>query len=131
MIYEKNYKRLMQILPDLATMKTGDAVVLKAESFQDLHVDVLLSPSEGRTLVALAHYYELNGDLISDPDMQIAVYHDRKMVEALTWQNAMGFSEVYPEPGKVNVTMKRELNDFLQIWLKNIISQGHKVEKVS
>jgi len=34
---------------------------------------------------------------------------------------------VYPEPGKVNLRAKKELNQFLGQWLKNLITQGHKL----
>jgi Uncharacterized protein conserved in bacteria len=71
--------------------------------------------------LALAHYFELAGDLVPDPDMQIWVYPSTKMAEALTYQDQFGYREVYPEPGKVNVAAKRDLNNFLAQWLKNCL----------
>ena len=66
--------------------------------------------------------------MIPDPDMEIAVYHDRKAVEALSYQDAFGYRQVYPEPGKVDINAKRELNDFLNTWLNNLKMQGHELE---
>ena len=45
------------------------------------------------------------------------------MAEALTFQNDyLGvYQEVYPEPGKFNPKLKKELNNFLSDWLQNII----------
>jgi uncharacterized protein YqiB (DUF1249 family) len=34
---------------------------------------------------------------------------------------------VYPEPGKVVPRLKRELNSFLVVWLRNLTAQGHRL----
>jgi hypothetical protein len=54
------------------------------------------------------------------------------MAEALTFQNDyLGiYQEVYPEPGKYYPKLKKELNEFLNEWLQNIIESGYvKVEE--
>jgi len=77
--------------------------------------------------IALAHNYIQNGDVMADPDMEIRIYPEIKYAEALTYQlDGLGiFQQVYPEPGKVYPKLKRELNKFLNQWLKNCIDQGH------
>jgi hypothetical protein len=50
-----------------------------------------------------------------------------QMIEALTYQDQFGFRVVYPEPGKVDLRAKKELNQFLGQWLKNLIEQGHRL----
>jgi uncharacterized protein YqiB (DUF1249 family) len=50
-----------------------------------------------------------------------------QMIEALTFQDQFGFRVVYPEPGKVNLQAKKERNQFLGQWLKNLIFHGHKL----
>ena len=81
--------------------------------------------------IALAHNYIQNGDVIADPDMEIRIYPEIKYAEALTYQlDGLGiFQRVYPEPGKVCPRIKRELNQFLNQWLKNCIDQGHTFNK--
>lgn len=37
------------------------------------------------------------------------------------------YSVVYPEPGKVVPRLKRELNAFLGVWLRNLKAQGHRL----
>jgi len=46
-----------------------------------------------------------------------------KMAEALTFRNDyLGiYQEVYPEPGKYYPKLKKELNAFLNDWLRNMI----------
>jgi uncharacterized protein YqiB (DUF1249 family) len=125
MIYEKNYKKLLHLIPDLETA-SFEARKLKADGFMDLNIDMLYK-EEDRTVMALSHYYKHpSGDMIPDPDMEIAVYPERKMVEALSYQDTFGYRTVYPEENQVNPRAKKELNAFLSLWLANLISQGHR-----
>lgn len=88
MIYENNYKKLLHLIPDLETA-SFEARKLKADGFMDLNIDMLYK-EEDRTVMALSHYYKHpSGDMIADPDMEIAVYPERKMVEALSYQDAL------------------------------------------
>ena len=82
--------------------------------------------------IALAHNYIQNGDVMADPDMEIRISPEIKYAEALTYQlDGLGiFQRVYPEPGKVYPKLKRELNQFLNQWLKNCIDQGHTFNNV-
>ena len=81
--------------------------------------------------IALARNYIQNGDVMADPDMEIRIYPEIKYAEALTYQlDGLGiFQQVYPEPGRVYPKLKRELNQFLNQWLKNCIDQGHTFNK--
>ncbi len=126
MIYEKLYNKLDK-LGVLALIAAGaEAAKSEASGFMDLHFDRLYE-DQGGIVISLAHYFEQNGDLCCDPDMEIRVYPDRGMAEALTFQQALPpiYTVVYPEPGKVDVRAKRDLNDFLSTWLTNAIAQGH------
>ncbi len=125
MIYENNYKKLLHLIPDLGTASFADRK-LKADGFMDLNIDMLYKKGD-RTVIALSHYFKFpSGDMIADPDMEIAVYPERKMVEALSYQDAFGYRRVYPEPGMVDPRAKKELNSFLGQWLSNLKSQGHR-----
>lgn len=66
-------------------------------------------------IIALAHNGKQNGDVMSDPDVQIWIHPDHKEAEAMTFQNDyLGiFQEVYPEPGKYRPKLKEDLNEFL------------------
>ena len=123
MIYEENFKRMEKIFGAGWFLKEG-AQVLKSEGFMDLHFECI-----GPNTFALAHYFTQNGDMVPDPDMEIRVFPDLKMVEALTLQNQFAFSRVYPDPERPTAfypKVKKELNSFLAFWLKNIMSQGFR-----
>jgi uncharacterized protein YqiB (DUF1249 family) len=50
-------------------------------------------------------------------------------LEALTFQDTYSYREVYPEPGKIDVHAKHELNSFLARWLKNCLDQDHSFSR--
>lgn len=99
-----------------------DAWKLEKEPYQTLHVDVLERTSDTVT-IALAHYYEQNGDLVPDPDMQVRLYPKHQMAEALTFQNSLVYTEVYAVVDckrMVYPRAKASLNQFLEEWAKNL-----------
>jgi uncharacterized protein YqiB (DUF1249 family) len=127
MIHETIYKKLLRIVPELADPKF-EAKKLKSEGFMDLNIDILSwDAAKDKCHIALSHYYKHDsGDMIPDPDMEVALYPSRQMAEALSYQDCFGYRQVYPEPGKINPRAKKELNSFLNQWLSNIIAQGHR-----
>lgn len=130
--FEQNYDRLLRMLPQLADAKTGDHWRLKAPGLMDLVVEVI-GEDEGTIRVSLAHYYEQNGDLMADPEMEVRVYRDARMVDALSfYMAAQGYRAVsYPEPGLVCPRAKQSNNAFLQTWLQNLKAQGHAIQEVA
>ena len=129
MIYETIYKKLYRLIPTLDSIEAGDAITLKANGFMDLHVDVLERGTKDwapYTIIAMAHCYSQRGDRIPDPDMEVAIYPKLCMAEALTYQDSFGHQRVYPDENHVRPQLKKELNSFLNQWLKNLLKQGHQ-----
>ena len=124
--YDQIYEQLIELIPGLTELKPGDHRKSTVKGFMDLHLDIL-ERTEEELKIALAHNYRQGGDTIPDPDMMIRVYTipGWEKAEALAYQDATRYDEVYPEPGLVNPRMKKSLNDFLTQWLKNLKVQGH------
>jgi uncharacterized protein YqiB (DUF1249 family) len=125
-VYDTIYRKLEK----LGLIKEGkltfeEYLKLKSGGFMDLNIDVL-EVTHDSIKISLAHNYEQNGDLVPDPDMEIRIYPDSKMAEALTFQDSRSYTMVYPEPNKINPKAKKELNHFLNFWLGNLIKQGFK-----
>jgi len=62
--------------------------------------------------------------------MEIRIYLEMKVAEALSFRNDyLGiYQGVYSEPGKYYPKLKKELNVFLNDWLKNMIEvQSYKL----
>lgn len=122
--YEQMYNKLSKILGKDAKDFDG-YVKLKSKGFMDLSIELLYETEEYKVL-AMAHYYKQNGDLVADPDMEIRVYKGYKAIEALAYQDSFGYRKVYHEGNKVDLQAKKDLNSFLNQWLKNIVNQGFK-----
>ena len=125
-LHQRIYTKLQAVIPDLQSIdEHGKSVVA---GYMDLNLDVLRR-GPTKTVIALSHYYKHpSGDMIADPDMVLAVYSDRAMAEALSYQDSFGYQEVYSQGGAmVDVRAKRELNLFLMQWLNNLIVQGHRI----
>lgn len=134
-IYEKNYNRLMAIAPGLEDKLdnfNGDYFYGKSSKtgYMDFNLELIDKDEKGFYL-AISHYYKQNGDMVPDPDMEIFVDINKKTVEALHFQNAYQYVEVYPDKRSRDLFskfQKKDQNDFLADWLKNLKNQGHKIE---
>jgi uncharacterized protein YqiB (DUF1249 family) len=124
-VYESIYSRLQQIgIIDESGKMRAEYLKFKSDGLMDLNVD-RLAPDR----IALAHNGIQNGDVMSDPDVEVRIYPDQKAAEALTFQNDyLGiYQEVYPEPGKFYPKLKKELNIFLDDWLCNMIEAKYEL----
>jgi uncharacterized protein YqiB (DUF1249 family) len=126
-IYARIFQKLKQVVPDLLTIEeSGKSTV---EGYMDLNLDVIYKRSN-RIIIALSHYYRHpSGDMIPDPDMQIAVYPKLEQAEALAFQDCYSYRRVYGDDNTTeDIKAKKELNAFLDLWLTNLIEQGHCIK---
>ena len=121
-IYQQIYNRFIKLTdcskPDCELNKNGN-LKIKVNAFMDLVIEKLEVDHYSMT-----HYFEQNGDLVPDPDMEIKIHHEKKMAEALSYQDQLIYQVVYPKPGYVDLKLKKDLNKFLLQWLKNLELQG-------
>lgn len=126
-VYFRIYQNIDKLIPGGVkefSSKPGNHVKLQASGFMDLSIDCI---GEGR--ISMAHNYIQNGDLMADPDMEIQI-HPTGVAEALTFQqDSLGlYQEVYTEgphgEKMVYPQLKKDLNRFLEQWLKNLKMQG-------
>ncbi|GAG58702.1 unnamed protein product [marine sediment metagenome] len=132
MIYETNYKKIMKLIPDLASFKIEDNRRSHlGGGYLDLCID-MVEITEDHIMFALSQYYD---DGVADCDMILKAYPKMGMVEALTVQNSMGFQEVYfeNEAGQkmVKTKLKAELNRWLRKWLGILKIQGHTLKEIA
>jgi uncharacterized protein YqiB (DUF1249 family) len=119
------YGAIYRKLKALGVLDITEYKKITAPGFMDLSIDVL-SNNDKEMTIAMAHNFIQEGDVMADPDMEIKIHKELEAAEALTFQqDSLGiYQEVYPEPGKVNIRLKRELNQFLNHWLDNLAAQG-------
>ena len=127
--YERWYKQIENIINqplEQFMQSEQDYLKIKSNGFMDLNIDKL---SENK--IAMAHNYIQNGDVIPDPDMEIAINFEHKIVYPVTYQDSFGYREAYEfdSEGKaisVNEKTKRELEDFFGQWVRNLKTQGFR-----
>lgn len=136
-IYETNYNRLVK----LGVISKDGAIPNQCRRSQVAglmdwvverlpHLDGASGNDEG-IAVALAHYFEQNGDPCKGPEMVVLIYPSQRMAEAFTFEMSIPpiYQQVFPEPGKLYPRLRTELNEFLRQWLNNLIAQQHSVSE--
>jgi hypothetical protein len=111
------YTKLLQVIPNLRNI--GRYAKLSAPGFMDLHVDIL-HKNGNVWRMSLAHNYKSGGDVIPDPDMEVMVDFGNETAQAQTYQDTNVYRVAIDE------RVRKELNEFLLMWLGNLIEQGHK-----
>ena len=126
MLSQSIYKKLIQIIPDIATREEAGKSKLSSDAMMDLNLDVL-SKQKNIIRIALSHYYRVNSDSVADPDMEIIINTQLMTANAMTYQDTTIFQTAEQE-GAINQKLVNDLNEFLDQWLQNCIDQGHKIE---
>jgi uncharacterized protein YqiB (DUF1249 family) len=122
------YEKLLRVAPDIR--ETKGYAKSKVSGLMDLNLDVL-ERSQGYMRIALSHYWlHPSGDMIPDPDMEIAVFLDDGLAEALSFQDAFGYEVAYLNGETLPILeVHARLNEFLEYWLNNLVKQGHVLPK--
>jgi len=122
-LLHENFRLLKDIAPGILSERYS-YMKLKASGFMDLILE-----SIGKDCLSMGHYYEQNGDLMADPDMEIFIDKDKESLAAATFQqdNLAIYQNAYSGGELIDGNLANELNSFLKEWLTNISNQGHKV----
>jgi len=115
------YGGIYRKLDLIGVLSVSEYDVIKNDPLTPLYID-RLAPDR----YAIARNREVDGVIVPDPDMEIRVDHGKKFAEPLTYQDQNGRKVVYPEPGKVNLTIKNELVTYLDSWLTEMINDGYR-----
>ncbi len=135
MIYNTIFNKLVKIgiINKEGKRKFEWSLKLKSGGYMDLNVDFLYDEKNDGYVIAVAHNYIQNGDVMYDPDMEIHIHPEMKMAEALTFRQDGIFARnqrVYNLDANrnklVNPKLKTELNKFLNTWMGNVVKQGFK-----
>ncbi len=87
----------------------------------DLHIDFLRVEENNAFIIGMGHNYRQNGDVMADPDMEIRIFPNTQMAEALTFQlDSLGIYQRVYQDNKVDISLKKDLNSFLDKWLTKI-----------
>ena len=120
-IERRNYEQFEAIA---APLLSGDAYYIKygTPHFMDLNVEII---NDNR--YAMSHNYELNGDLMADPDVEFTVDKDNRLLYPESYQqdNLQFYQRVDKDP-----VAAHQLNEFMDEWLNNIQENQYKVKAI-
>ena len=116
--------KVIKSVGKLAEFESGEFhVKVKPESYMALHIE------RHGDRVMVAHYFEQNGDLVPDPDIEFWIGPDGEWY-AVAMQNALGsyFKALVFADGKPVSHYPRtakDISSFSNLWARNINSQGY------
>lgn len=117
---QRLYSKFVELFPDFLT----NYKYLKLESnlgFMTLSLDKI-----GSNSVAMAHYYDQNGDLMVDPEIVFDIDSKNKTLTAISYQqDGMSIYKTY-EPDSDE---QDNCNSFVDTWFNNISTQAYRPVK--
>jgi hypothetical protein len=105
-------------------------IKLESEGYMPLSIEFIGAGPRGLPLVSVMHFYEQNGDLMRDPDMEFEVDDEGGWHPVSYCQDSIGLMQeavfVDDKTGRVMVRPKlvRDLRRFAATWSKNLDEQG-------
>jgi uncharacterized protein YqiB (DUF1249 family) len=123
-LYESNFVRLGWLVSDLR------AVTARSVSRAPTDCDLYLTPlelSRYTSVFRLTYEFDSDAGRISDPDLEVCVYHDARLAEVRSFR---GFKR-HRQLSKLQSGLKRELdqrwtrNMMLNKWLEYCSERGH------
>lgn len=95
---------------------------LSTPHFDDFNIENI-----GDDRIALTHFYEFNGDLMADPDIEVVVDKENKLLIPKTYQqdNLQIFYNIDSRP-----ELAQSLNEFIKDWLNNIKRNRFKINEI-
>jgi len=116
-LYEQNYIRLRQIVPDFSV---ADQMISSVPGHTDLYLSVK-QRCKYTTMLSMTYRFGGSGNYLFEPDLHLKVYHDARVVEVqhlLKRQHGLVHTDHM-------IGHKWTMNRFLYKWLGFCLYQGH------
>ncbi len=126
-LYESNYIKLHQLAATLDW--PGDALVSSSPRDNDLHAEIVRREPYTTTLRLTYWFPEANGVSAPDPDIVVRVYHDARLVEAVSSREAHRHTKLRELASCSSAELRRRwrLNMLLNKWLDYLYEVGHSL----
>ena len=115
-------KKNFQYFKDFAGLLLNDDVYYlkyKSKSLMDLNIEKI-----GFDRLAMSHYFEHNGDLLADPDVEFIIDSEHELLIPMTFQND---TMNYFVDASLDFSEQKEIGQFLLKWFEGAIAQGQKL----
>lgn len=107
----------------LDTFKSGEdfAIKIANEGYMPLSIE-----RHGKT-ITVTHYFEQNGDLVPDPDMEFVDLGGQEWLPVAIQHSTGHYVRAAVQEGgawKFNPRAMRDLQSFARMWARNLLAQG-------
>jgi uncharacterized protein len=128
-LYESNYIKLHQLAS--AREWPADAIVSSSPRDNDLHAEIVRREPYTTTL-RLTYWFDDAGVSAADPDVVVRIYHDARLVEAVSSGEAHRHAKLRELAKSSNDELDRRwrLNMLLNKWLDYLFDVGHSLGAV-
>ncbi len=119
-LFQTTIEQLLQAHNLLESFQTHDSFHVR---FEKTGYQPLVIERHGE-LISVAHYFEQNGDLIADPDVEL--HYPSWMPTGIT-QAFFGYRAKFIErDGKtyIDTRFHQDVSSFLTLWARNLMAQG-------
>jgi uncharacterized protein YqiB (DUF1249 family) len=126
-LYESNYIKLCALLPGLPSLAGEYASV----SPRDLPLDLRVAAAERYTMdLSLTYLFDGDGGIVADPDLQLRVYFDARMVEVVAWSGSVRHRELrrLRRASAREIDVRWARNTMLAKWLDYLADHAHRFE---
>jgi hypothetical protein len=128
-LYESNYVRLGWLLGELSDM--GGYYRSTVANDLTLHVSVL-DVQRYTTTFKMTYWFDVDGQWVADPDLDVRVYHDARLAEVMSWRSG-GRNKIlraFDADQGSELDRRWTRNTMLNKWLEYCIDLGHRFEPV-
>ena len=125
----KTVQKIIELFGGLQALR-DKPIKLESEGYMPLSIEFIGAGPRGLPLVSVMHFYEQNGDLMRDPDMEFEIDENFGWHPVSYRQDSIGLMQeavfVDDKTGRVMVRPKlvRDLRRFAATWSKNLDEQG-------
>ena len=126
-LYESNFIKLHQLAAALDW--PADAIVSSSPRDSDLHAEIVRREPYTTTLRLTYWFPEEGGVSAPDPDIVVRIYHDARLVEAVSSRDVHRHTKLREWAGSSNAELDRRwrLNMLLNKWLDYLFEVGHSL----
>jgi len=125
----KNVTKIIELLGGFDRL-AKNPISLRVDGFMPLSIERIGTGPRGGILISVMHWYEQNGDLMRDPDVEIEIRPDTGEWLPLSYrQDSAGLLQeaqidIDGELMRTSERFVKDIQRFLKLWDRNIGEQG-------
>ena len=127
-LYESNYIKLTHLSAGFD--RAGHSIVSRSPRDSDLHAHILRCEPYTTTLKLTYLFSEPDGVIVADPDLILRIYHDARLVEAVSGRERHCHHKLREFSGSAGAELDRRwrVNMMLNKWLDYLYDVGHMLD---